>query len=212
MRKPISWLAGAFFLVLPCFMCAQGLQPVALPKPQATGGKPLMQALSERKSAREFSAQKLSLQTLSNLLWAGFGINRPDGRHTAPSASNAQEIDIYVFTAEGVYTYDAKGNQLQPVAAGDLRAMTGTQPIVADAAADLVFIADLAKQKNKAAAENFAFADTGFISQNIYLFSASEGLSTVVRYGIDRDALSKKLNLREDQKIILMQCVGYPKQ
>ncbi|HYW44229.1 MAG TPA: nitroreductase family protein [Bryobacteraceae bacterium] len=98
----------------------QELKPIVLPAPQTSGGKPLMQALKERKSTREFSPEKLSPR-LSNLLWAAWGINREDGRRTAPSASNRQEIDIYVVTADGAYVYDAKGNasNLQPTATSE---------------------------------------------------------------------------------------------
>jgi hypothetical protein len=108
---------------------AQALKPVQLPPPQTTGGRPLMEVLKDRKSTREFGSDTLSPQTLSNLLWAAFGINRPDGRRTAPSAMNWQEISIYVATPAGVYLYDAKANVLESVLAGDFRAATGTQSL-----------------------------------------------------------------------------------
>jgi hypothetical protein len=210
MKKRSSWLAGMFLIALPYLVYAQSLQPVELPKPQTAGGKPLLQALNERKSGRQFSPQKLSPQTLSTLLWAGFGVNRPDGRRTAPSARDAQEIDIYVFTTDGVYTYDAKAIKLLPVVAGDQRSLAGKQGFVATAPVALAFIADLSKTRPEDG-EFYAATDTGFISQNIYLFCASEGMSTVVLGGVDRPALAKKLNLRDNQKIILTQAVGYPK-
>ncbi|HOL71874.1 MAG TPA: SagB/ThcOx family dehydrogenase [Bryobacteraceae bacterium] len=198
-------------LVVAMLLCAatvpaQDLKPIPLPKPQTEGGKPLMQALKERKSTREFSQQKLSPQVLSNLLWAAFGINREDGRRTAPTASNRQEIDIYVVMEEGAYRYDPKANQLEPVAKGDLRKATGTQDFVAQAPVNLVYVADLAKQKNS----DWAYADTGFIAQNVYLYCASEGLATVVRGMVPREPLAKALNLRPDQRITLGQTVGYP--
>lgn len=199
-------LAGLLFVAV-C-LPAQELKPIALEKPQTEGGKPLMQALKERKSGREFSPEKLSPQMLSNLLWAAWGVNRPDGRRTAPSASNRQEIDVYAVTAEGIYLYNAKAHQLEPVAAGDFRAATGTQPYVGQAALNLVYVADQAKTKNS----EMAYADTGFIGQNVYLFCASEGLATVVRGSVDRAALAKTLKLRPDQAITLAQTVGYPKK
>ncbi len=189
------------------------IQPIRLPKPQMDGGKPLMQVLRDRKSSRAFSSQKLPEQVFSNLMWAAFGINRPDGRRTAPSASNRQEIDVFVVTPEGAYLYDAKEHLLTPVAAGDFRAPAGTQDYVKDAPVNLVFVADSAKM-GKATEEQMAMisgADTGFISQNAYLYCASEGLATVVRASVDRAALSKALKLRPEQKIILAQTVGYPK-
>ncbi len=194
---------------------AQELKPIELPKPQTTGGKPLMQALSERKSTRAFSAEKLSAQQLSNLLWAAFGINRPDGKRTAPSAMDKQEIDLYVTFEEGAYRYDAKANRLEPVVAKDLRALAGRQSFVASVPLNLVYVADYAKMIKETSAEDkvlFSGAATGFIGQNVYLFCASEGLATVIRAWVDREPLSKALGLRPDQKIILAQSVGYPKK
>ncbi len=186
---------------------------IQLPAPQKDGGKPLMAALNERTSARTFSGEKLPMQTLSNLLWAAFGINRPDGRRTAPSAKNWQETDIYVATADGVYLYDAKKNALETIAARDIRAMTGTQAYVKEAPVVLIYVSDSSKVSEGGNDKQVLLgADTGAISENVYLFCASEGLATVVRAAIDRDALAKELKLRPDQKIILDQCVGYPKK
>jgi nitroreductase len=193
---------------------AQSQELIQLPQPKKEGGKPLMQVLNERKSAREFSGEKLSPQVLSNLLWAAWGLNRSTGQRTAPSASNKQEIDLYVIMAEGAYLYDAQGNQLQQVLAEDIRALTGTQPFPKDAPVNLVYVADLAKS-GRTRTEDVEFytgADTGFIAENVYLFCASEGLATVVRASVDRAALAKSLKLRSNQKIALAQSVGYPKK
>ena len=193
---------------------AQELKPVPLPPPETSGGKPLMQVLMDRHSTREFSNQKLSPQMLSNLLWAAFGMNRPDGKRTAPSAMNLQEIDIYVFTQDGLYVYDAKANALDAVLAQDVRAATGTQSFVKDAAVNLVYVADLGKTGGGGGEDQILYtaADTGFIAQNVYLLCASEGLATVVRGSVDRAALAKLMKLRPNQKIILAQTVGYPKK
>ena len=202
-------------LLCPALSLAQELKPVSLPAPQTEGGKPLMQALKDRHSTREFSSEKLPLQVLSNLLWAAFGINRPDtGKRTAPSAMNWQEIDVYVATAEGLYVYDAKGNKLNPILAGDVRAAAGVQPFVKDAPLNLIYVADFAKTgKSSAEDRNFySAADVGFIAQNVYLFCASEGLAVVVRGGVDRVALAKLMKLRPGQKILLAQTVGYAKK
>ncbi len=206
-------------LLLVCFLCpaltlGQELKPLMLPAPQTDGGKPLMQALKERHSTREFSPEKLPPQVLANLLWAAFGINRPDtGKRTAPSAMNWQEIDVYVALPEGLYVYDAKGNKLDPMLAEDVRAAAGVQPFVKDAALNLVYVADFAKTgKSSPEDRNFySGADVGFIAQNVYLFCASEGLAVVVRGSVDRTALAKLMKLRPDQKILLAQTVGYPK-
>ncbi len=189
--------------------------PAALPRPVTEGGKPLMDALKDRRSAREFAPKKLSGQTLSDLLWAAWGVNRSDGRRTAPSAVNWQEIDVYVCTAEGASLFDAKEHALKPIVAEDLRALTGTQGFVKDAPVNLVYVADFSKMKMDGVSQevktNWAYADAAFISQNVYLFCSSEGLSTVVRALIDRPTLAKALKLRADQSIILAQSVGYPK-
>ena len=208
-------LGLALLLAFSTFATAQDLKPVHLPLPQMDGGKPLMQALKERKSARAFSPEKLPMQTLGNLLWAAFGINRPDtGQRTAPSAMNRQEIDIYVATANGLYLYDAKAHALQLMLTKDLREATGNQPFVKDAPVNLVYVADFARAGGVNADEKdlYSAADTGFIAQNVYLFCASEGLATVVRGSVDRTTLAKAMKLRPEQKIILAQTVGYPKK
>jgi nitroreductase len=208
MRRSVLIIA---FISAGCLL-AQELKPVALPRPQTDGGRPLMQVLKDRKTTRDFATDKLTPQLLSNLLWAAFGVNRPDGRRTAPSAMNRQEIDIYVATSDGLFVYDAKGNRLEPVLAQDIRPTTGTQSYVAAAPLNLVYVADLAKAGSGPDTEMFTAADVGFIGQNVYLFCASEGLATVVRGSIDRVALAKVLKLRPEQKIILAQTVGYPKK
>jgi SagB-type dehydrogenase family enzyme len=209
-------MSRSFFalLLVPAGLFAQDLKPVALPAPETSGGKPLMQALKERQTTRELTPEKLSPQVLSNLLWAGWGINREDGRRTAPSASNRQEIEIYAVMADGAYVYDAKGNALKPVAAGDLRKATGSPAYVAEAPLNLVYVADFAKmgngdENNKNATAN---ADAGFIAQNVYLFCASEGLGAVVRGSVPKADLSKALNLRPDQRIVFAQTVGHIKK
>ena len=215
--RPSFSVRSLLLLVLlsPSFTLGQDLKPLILPGPQTDGGKPLMQALKDRHISREFSSEKLSPQVLANLLWAAFGINRPDtGKRTAPSAMNWQEIDVYVATAEGLYVYDAKGNKLDPILAKDVRGATGVQPFVKDAPVNLVYVADLAKTgKSSAEDRNFyTAADVGFIAQNVYLFCASEGLAVVVRGSVDRPVVAKLMKLRPDQKILLAQTVGYPKK
>jgi SagB-type dehydrogenase family enzyme len=193
---------------------AEDLKTVKLPEPDMTGGMPLMEALKERKTQREFSERELPAEVLSGMLWAAFGINRPEsGKRTAPSAMNLQEIDIYVALKQGLYLYNAEEHALDPVLARDLRAKTGGQAFVADAPANLIYVADYSKMTRGSDADKdfYSATDTGFISQNVYLYCASEGLATVVRGWVDKEALAEAMGLREDQKIILAQTVGYPK-
>ncbi len=192
---------------------AEDLKPIQLSKPQLDRGKSLMIALNERRSSRSFSSKELPLDIISNLLWAAFGVNRQDsGMRTAPSAMNLQEIDIYVAMQKGLYLYGPAQHALGPVMAKDIREFAGVQDFTQAAPLTLIYIADFSKMKGDDERKMFlAATDTGFISQNVYLFCASEGLATVVLSWVDRPALSKIMSLRDDQKIILTQPVGYPK-
>jgi SagB-type dehydrogenase family enzyme len=183
------------------------------------GGKPLMQCLKDRKTDRSFSTKKLPVEVLSNLLWAACGINRPDsGKRTAPSAVNWQEVDVYVAMEEGLYVYNVKAHRLEPVLKSDLRKNTTqllqpSRSSVAGAPLQLIYVADYEKMSflvNDEDKKLYSSADTGFIAQNVYLYCASEGLATVVRGMVDKEALSKDMKLRDKQKIILVQAVGYP--
>jgi len=215
--KAKSILTGflAFGLLLSVFVpgYSQEQKVIKLPAAQKEGGKPLMQVLNERKSSREYSTEKLPPQVLSNMLWAAWGINRSDGRRTAPSAVNWQEVDMYVAMEEGLYLYDAKEHVLNLVLAKDIRAATGRQDFVKDVPVNLIFVADLSKITASDSDKVFYSAiDTGYISQNVYLFCASEGLATVVRNLVDKPALSKIMNLKSNQTIVITQSVGYPKK
>lgn len=211
----IASYAWAILIICVPTIFAEEIKLVLLPNPQVDGGRPLMQVLKDRSSSRSFSPEKLPAQVLSNLLWAAFGINRPDtGKRTAPSAVDRKEIDIYVATADGLYLFEADSNSLKLIMSGDIRALTGRQDFVKEAPANLVYVADFSRMGTspKEDKELYSAADTGFISQNVYLYCASERLATVVRGSIDRQALAKAMNLRPDQKIILAQSIGYPKK
>jgi nitroreductase len=192
-------------------------QDISLPSPSRKGGKPLMEALDARGSAREFSARDLSLQQLSDLLWAAWGINREaDGRRTAPSSHNRQEMDVYAATKNGLYLYDAAGNTLKQVHGRDIRALTGTQDFPATAPVNLIYVADLAKRGLKEGQQVTdtdqlsSWANTGFMAQNVYLWCASEGMSCVIRAMVPRDRLAPEMELKPLQVIILAQTVGFP--
>lgn len=190
---------------------AEQAKTVALPAPRTSGGMPLMQALKERKSGRDYSGKDIFAQTLSDMLWAGFGVTRADGRRTAPSAANVQEIDIFVAKADGLFRYNAQANILELISSEDIREATGVQGFVKNAPVNLIYVADFSKKgRFGTQKDSWAAMDTGFIAENVYLFCASEGLSTVVRGLFDEDLLSKKMKLRADQKVMLTQSVGYP--
>lgn len=217
MRRTALLAAGALLLVLSfqSVLAAEELESIELPAPNMKGGMPLMEALKARSTSREFDSRDLPPQMLSDLLWAAFGVNRPEaGKRTAPSAMNWQETDIYVALESGLYLYDPHENILELVLAEDLREATGLQPFVKDAPVNLVFVADFTRmgKANDEDKKTYSAADVGFISQNVYLFCASEGLATVVRGYFDREALTAAMKLRPDQYIVLTQTVGYPLQ
>jgi nitroreductase len=208
--------------ILLCFVSAgfaAEMKPVKLPPPDTQGGKPLMQCLKERKTERVFSTKKLPSEMLSGLLWAACGINRPEsGNRTAPTARNWQEIDVYVALEEGLYIYNAKTHSLDPAVKSDLRKKTAhllqpSRASIVDAPLQLIYVADYSKMGITASQEDknfYSSADAAFIAQNVYLYCASAGLATGVRAFVDREALGKDMKLREKQKIILVQAVGYP--
>jgi len=205
-------------IVAAALLCAamsygQGLKPIQLKKPDMARKATVMEALSKRASVREYSDKKLSEQDLSDLLWAGNGVNRPDGKRTAPSAMGVQDVDIYVLTAEGAYLYNAQKSVLEPVAAGDFRAQIASQAFVATAPVNLMLVSDLSKftRGDDASRERMAAVDVGTVSQNIAIFCAAAGLATVPRAMIDTDKIGPLLKLKPTQKIILNHPVGYPK-
>ncbi|MFA5819979.1 MAG: SagB/ThcOx family dehydrogenase [Bacteroidales bacterium] len=194
-------------------------QDISLPAPDKTGGKPLMQALNERQSIRTFTKDNLTQQQLSDLLWAGWGINRADlKKRTAPSARNVQEIDVYVALPSGLYFYVAESHTLKQINNKDLRKLSGTQDFVAEAALNLVYVADLGKLGKKEGDEIkdsdllFSYANTAFIAQNIYLYCASANLGCVIRGMVPKEQLAPEMGLRSNQRIILAQTVGVPQK
>jgi len=193
-------------LVFTCllFSAETFAQDIKLPAPKTTGGMPLMEALSNRQTARpRVFTGEIDKQTLSNLLWAANGFNRENNR-TAPTAHDRQELEIYVVLASGSYWWDSRNNVLVQKVKEDIRALTGQQPFVATAPVNIIVVADTEKQP----AQEFQFISAGYVSQNMYLFCASEGLSTVVRANIDRAALSQAMKLPANQVIIIGQTIG----
>lgn len=185
-----------------------------LPEPKKEGGKPLMTALNERQSSRTFANREMSDQMMSNLLWAAFGVNRPEsGKKTAPSSRNVQDIQIYAVTKEGAFLYLPEKNALQLVNNQDVRQEMGKQDFTGKAAVNLVYVSDFSRYSggSDAVKQATASAHCGFIGQNVYLFCASEGLHTVFRALIDKDKIADTLNLTENQHVIYSQTVGFPK-
>jgi hypothetical protein len=204
------------------------LTTVVLLKPETDNGGSVFKSLQKRQTMREISDKKISLQILSNLLWAACGVNRVEGPfgipgRTAATASNSQEIDLYVAMKEGIYLYDAFKHTLIPVIKGDLRAMAigkGQASFGDKAPVRLIYIADINKLTNTAGykepglldsetQKSYYFVDTGIMAANVYLYAASEGLAAWF-HNCNKSALSAKLNLRIDQRVLFGQTVGYP--
>lgn len=200
-------------MVLAVGLYGQNKNLIELPAPQRTGGMPLMDALNNRSTSRDFSDRELSDQILSNLLWAAFGINRENGKRTAPSSQGKTEMEIYVATGKGLFLYIPEKNALEKILDKDIRKKTGKQLFVNKAPVNLIFVANYKKAGNTNSEKyrSTSGINSGFISQNVYLYCASEGLSTVVRGWFDRDDLHKAMNLEDYKDIILTQTVGYPK-
>jgi nitroreductase len=231
MKRVLSmWLfwGFVFLFIFPIHTYSQELKAIQLPKPQMDGGKPLMEVLKNRKSSREFSTEKLPDQVLSNLLWAAWGLNRPytgtgikhQGCRTAPTGHNSQSMKVYAAMAEGLYLYDAMGHTLIPIHNRDIRAAAGhpVQTFVADAPVNLIYVEDISKFPEEMPSEDecqkqyIPYAQAGFISENVYLYCASEGLATVIRLLFDKAKLAKEMGLGEGHLIALEQPVGYPKK
>jgi hypothetical protein len=202
------------------------LEPIALPKPEKDGGKSVLASLLGRKTIREISPDPLPPQTLSSLLWAAFGVNRPEiglmgkpGR-TAASASNSQEIDLYVALPQGVYLYEAVPHRLTPVIAGDFRARSGRRAAVT-APVNIFYVVDLTRYVvgkgqpdphigDPEVQKSYYYVATGLIAANVYLFAASQGLAAWF-HNCERENTAKELKLRPEQRILFAQTVGYPK-
>jgi len=191
----------------------QELKALDLPPARREGGMPLTAALKLRHSTREYSDRALRVQTLSDLLWAAFGVNRPSGDRTAPYWRHIMVIDVYVAMAGGVWIYEPKAHALLPHVPDDIRAQTGLQDFVATAPLNLVYVAHGERMTDVAREERrlYASVDTGFIGQNVYLFCASEGLATVFRGAVDYPKLAWALRLPDDQFVTFAQTVGYPR-
>ncbi|MDR3226734.1 MAG: SagB/ThcOx family dehydrogenase [Prevotellaceae bacterium] len=193
---------------------AQSLSPIKLNEPDKNRGTSVMQALNARQSTREFSTEKLTLQDLSDLLWATNGVNRADGRRTAATARNNQDIDVYVIMEEGAYFYDAVANELKPVAAGDFRGLIAdAQASVKDAPVSLLVVSDISRFKGLEieTQKQWGALDAGIVSQNIMIFASGCGFVTVPRVYMKKDELKKALNLTETQIPMINNPVGYPK-
>ena len=204
-----------FVLFISWNVCsAQVIETIPLPPAQTTGGMPLMEAFQLRKSQRSFSSKELTSQQISNLLWAAYGINRPDGFRTVPAAKNWFEYDIYLLKSDGWFLFDVRKHALLKMGNEDLRIYGGTQDFVKAAPVILVYVADFDRMTGATddLRKFFSAVDLGYISQNVYLWSASEGLATIILGQVDKPKVHEVLKLKPAQQVILSQPVGYPGQ
>ena len=202
------------------FLNAQDMKPIELKSPNMERKTTMMDAFQKRASSTEWAGTKLSVQDLSDLLWAGNGINRPaEAKRTAPSAINAQDVDIYVFLEEGAYLYDAKENKLQPVAKGDFRADAIPSRAGSEAAPQppvlLVLVSDVARfarVTDEGRRLTMAAMDAGIVSQNIAIFCAGADMVTRPRMSMDVAKIKEILKLSDTQHPLLNNPVGYVKK
>jgi len=209
-KASIGLSTSAALAAAPASALAQDRKPIALPRPRSEGGMPLMSALKLRRSTRAYSDQPLPVQTLSDLLWAAFGVNRPSGDRTAPYWRHIMVIDVYAAMADGVWLYEPETHALLPHLATDIRAQTGMQDFVGTAPLNLVYVAHGERMTDVApeARRLYASVDAGFIGQNVYLFCASEGLGSVFRGAVDYQSLGRTLKLPDQQFVTFAQTVG----
>ena len=204
-----------FVVLLIWTICsAQVIENIPLPPAQKTGGMPLMEAFQLRKSQRSYSSKELTSQQISNLLWAAYGINRPDGFRTVPAAKNWYEYDIYILKQDGWFLYEVSKHSLLKMGNEDLRIYGGTQDFVKAAPVILVYVADFGRMNDTTdeLRKFFSAVDVGYISQNVYLWCASENLATIILGQVDKVKVREVLKLKPDQQVILSQPVAYPGQ
>lgn len=209
MKKSLILLCIVAFTT-PLF--AQLSKNIELPKPNLERGVSLMKALSLRQSAKKFDAEKINVNDLSDLLWAANGINRPEsGKRTAPSALNAQDIDIYVFNEDGAYLYDAQAHTLNLIVSDDKRSFFSRNPLDSKPSTVFLLVSDISRFKFGKEEQRLEWAamDAGIVSQNILLFCASEDLLCRPRAGMKKDKISELLNLSDSQYPMLNVPVSY---
>lgn len=200
MKKILLILVFSVFLAGTSF--AEGWS-VKLPSPQKEGGMPLMEALSKRQSHKKFSRQEFDMQTVSNILWAAFGINREDiSKRTIPTAKNLQNLELYVLLPNGMYFYNAESNELNMIKAEDYRAKAGMQEdMLKDAAMIVVYVEKLGDGYNK--------FNTGAATQNVGLYAASADLANVVVGSAHIKELGEALGLAKGKQVQVIQVLGY---
>lgn len=205
MRKLLTL---ALMTMLSSCMMAQNVKQLPAPKfDKKSSSMSLVDVLQKRESVREYAADPLTDQELSNILWGACGINRPDSKRlTAPSAVNAQDIIVFVCRADGAWRYDAQQNTLTRITELDLRqAVAGRQPFAANAPVCLLLVSDLSKLRGN---REYGAMDAGYVSENIYLVCTAMGLKTVARAMMERDALVRELGLSDSQVPMLNHPIG----
>ena len=194
------------------------METIKLPNPQKDLEFPLMKALENRRSIRSWKDMPVSEQDISNLLWAACGITKSKQgnakcKRTAPSACNSQEIRVYILMKQGVFLYNEEKHELIKIISKDIRENIGIQKMMKSSPMGLVFVADSSRMKSpimkrKEAQQLCAWVDTGYISQNVYLYCTASNLGTVALSLVDRDTLHELMKLNENENIMLTQAVG----
>jgi nitroreductase len=187
---------------------------IFLPAPATRFNVDLKEALQLRRTTRSFQSADIPLEVLSNLLWSANGVNRPDGKRTAPSAYNTQCIKIYLANGQGVFCYDSQNHFLKQVIKRNIKSVIApANPYAAVAPVILLLVADLSgfpAEENRASQINLAHASSGFVGQNIYLAAAAFKLGTTYAAGLDVAIVKKELNLTGNEIPLALMPLGYP--
>ena len=210
MLKFFAILAVCLFSLTPAYAQENSLEGddmpkyISLPKPNISAGTPLMEALNNRKTIRNFSVRKINEQNLSEILWAANGINREDGKRTIPTARDSRDLDVYVIKQVGAYRYNPGQNSLELVNPAALIYTAAKQDYVKNADILLVYVSNNPNRE-------YGAMHAGSAYQNVGLYAASNGMSNVVLGMIDKDMLHKELHLQDDEYVIIAQAMGWPK-
>ena len=192
-------------LIMTAVSNARALEIIELPEPQIDKNVTLYDALKNRKSVRTYEKKEVDMQTLSNILWVAYGVNRDDGRRTIPTARNAKDLSVYVADQKGVWLYNADRNELKQITADNIMYAFGSQSFMKDVPVVLIYAGS---DKD----HNFSVMHAGSAYQNVELYAGVTDLGCVVRAMFDKEAVAKAIQLPAGQRIIVTQAIGYEKK
>lgn len=175
-------------------------EDIKLPEPDKSNTTTLIQALENRHSDRQFASKEVDDATLSTILWAAYGVNRPDGKRTIPTAMDKKDLNIYVFNKHGIWLYDAPTNTLRQQSGENHLALFNMQDYMNDVSTVLVYTGST---------EDYAIMHAGSAYQNVELYVAANDMASIVRGFFDHEKVAQALNLSSGQRVIISQAIGW---